>query len=41
MSVTLQIIAVMKTLGVITPKDHSIAPGNQGTMEMDTIVQVK
>ena len=41
MSATLQIIAVMKTLGVITPKDHSIAPGNQGTMEMDTIVQVK
>ena len=41
MSATLQIIAVMKTLGAITPKDHSIAPVNQGTMEMDTIVQVK
>ena len=41
MSATLQIIAVMKTLGVITPKDHSIACVNQGTMEMDTIVQVK
>ena len=41
MSVMLQIIAVMKTLGAITPKDHSIAPVNQGTMEMDTIVQVK
>ena len=31
----------MKTLGAITPKDHSIAPANQGTMEMDTIVLVK
>ena len=41
MSATLQIIAVMKTLGVITLKDHSIAPVNQGTMEMDTTVQVK
>ena len=41
MSATLQIIAVMKTLGAITPKDHSIAPANQGTVEMDTIVQVK
>ena len=41
MSATLQIIAVMKTLGAITPKDHSIAPANQGTMEMGTIVQVK
>ena len=41
MSAMLQIIAVMKTLGAITPKDHSIAPVNQGTMEMDTIVQVK
>ena len=41
MSATLQIIAVIKTLGAITPKDHSIAPANQGTMEMDTIVQVK
>ena len=41
MSATLQIIAVMKTLGAITPKDHSIAPANQGTMEMDTIVEVK
>ena len=41
MSATLQIIAVTKTLGVITPKDHSIAPAKQGTKEMDTIVQVK
>ena len=41
MSATLQIIAVMKTLGAITTKDHSIAPVNQATMEMDTIVQVK
>ena len=41
MSATLQIIAVMKTLGAITLKDHSIASANQGTMEMDTIVQVK
>ena len=41
MSATRQIIAVMKTLGAITPKDHSIAPVNQGTMEIDTIVQVK
>ena len=41
MSATLQIIAVMKTLGAITLKDHSIASVNQGTMEMDTIVQVK
>ena len=41
MSATLQITAVMKTLGVITVKDHSIASVNQGTMEMDTIVQVK
>ena len=41
MSATLQIIAVRKTLGVITPKDHSTASVNQGTMEMDTIVQVK
>ena len=41
MSATLQITAVMKTLGVITLKDHSIASVNQGTMEMDTIVQVK
>ena len=41
MSATLQIIAVMKTLDVITPQDHSIASVNQGTMEMDTIVQVK
>ena len=41
LGLTLQIIAVMKTLGAITPKDHSIAPANQGTMEMDTIVQVK
>ena len=41
MSATLQIIAVMKTLGAITLKDHSFASVNQGTMEMDTIVQVK
>ena len=41
MSATLQIIAVMKTLGVITPKDHSLAPVSQGTKVMDTIVQVK
>ena len=41
MSATLQIIAVMKTLGAITLKDHSIVSVNQGTMEMDTIVQVK
>ena len=41
MSATLQIIAVMKTLGAITLKDHSIASVNQATMEMDTIVQVK
>ena len=41
MSAMLQIIAVMKTLGAITLKDHSIASVNQGTMEMDTIVQVK
>ena len=41
MSATLQIIAVMKTLGAITLKDHSTASVNQGTMEMDTIVQVK
>ena len=41
MSATLQITAVMKTLGVITLKDHSIASVNQRTMEMDTIVQVK
>ena len=41
MSATLQIIAVMKTLDVITLKDHSIASVSQGTMEMDTIVQVK
>ena len=41
MSVTRQIIAAMKMLGVITPKDHLIASVNQGTMEMDTIVQVK
>ena len=37
----MQIIAAMKTLGVITPKDHSIAPVCQGTMEIDTIAQVK
>ena len=41
MSATLQIIAVIKTLGAITLKDHSIASVNQGTMEMDIIVQVK
>ena len=41
MSATLQIIAVMKTLGVITLKDHSLAPVSQGTKAMDTIVQVK
>ena len=41
MSATLQIIAVMKTLGAITLKDHSIASVIQATMEMDTIVQVK
>ena len=41
MSATLQIIAVMKTLGVITLKDHSLAPVSQGTKVMDTIVKVK
>ena len=41
MSATLQIKVVMKTLGAITLKDHSIASVNQATMEMDTIVQVK
>ena len=41
MSATLQIIAVIKTLGVITRKDHSLAPVSQGTKVMDTIVQVK
>ena len=41
MSATLQIIAVMKTPGAITLKDHSTASVNQGTMEMETIVQVK
>ena len=43
MSATLQIIAVMETLGVITLmiKDHSLAPVSQGTKAMDTIVQVK
>ena len=41
MSATLQIIAVMKTPGAITLKDHSIVFVNQGTMEMDKIVQVK
>ena len=40
MSATLQIIAVMKTLGVITLKDHSRAPVSHGTKVMDTIVQV-
>ena len=41
MSATLQIITVMKTPGATTLKDHSIASVNQGTMEMETIVQVK
>ena len=41
MSATPQIIAVMKTLGAITLKDHSIASVTQGTMEINTIVQVK
>ena len=41
MSATLQIIAVIKTLGVITLKDHSLALVSQGTKVMDTIVQVK
>ena len=41
MSAMLQIIAVMKALGAITLKDHSIASVNQAAMEMDTIVQVK
>ena len=41
MSATLQIIAVMKTLGVITLKDHSLAPVSQGMKVMDTIAQVK
>ena len=41
MSATLQIIAVMKTPGAITLKDHSIVSVNQGTMEMDKIVLVK
>ena len=41
MSATPQIIAVMKALGVITLKDHLIASVSQGTMVMDTIVQVK
>ena len=41
MSATLQIITVMKTPGVITLKDHSLAPASQGTKVMDTIVQVK
>ena len=41
MSATLQIIAVMKMLGVITLKDHSLAPVSQDTKAMDTIVQVK
>ena len=41
MSATLKIKAVMKMPGVITLKDHSVAPVNQGTTEMDTIVQVK
>ena len=41
MSATLQIIAVMKTLGVITLKDHSLAPVSQGMKVMDTILRVK
>ena len=41
MSATLQLIAVIKTLGVTTLKDHSLAPVSQGTKVMDTIVQVK
>ena len=44
MSATLQIIAVMQMLGVITLKDHSLAPVSQGTKAMGTIqliVQVK
>ena len=41
MSATLQIITVMKMLGVITLKDHSLAPVNQGMKVMDTIAQVK
>ena len=41
MSATLQITAVMKTLGVITLKDRSLAPVSQGTKVMDTIVQVE
>ena len=41
MSAKLQIIAVMKMLGVITLKDDSLAPVSQGTKVMDTIVQVK
>ena len=41
MSATLQIIAVMKTLGVITLKDHSFAPVSQDMKVMDTIAQVK
>ena len=41
MSATLQIIAVIKKLGVITLNDHSLAPVSRGTKAMDTIVQVK
>ena len=41
MSATLQIIAVMKMLGVITLKDHSLVPVRQDTKVMDTIVEVK
>ena len=41
MSATQQIIAVMKTLGVITLRDHSLAPVSEGTKVMDTTVQVK
>ena len=41
MSATLQLIAVIKTPGVTTLKDHSVAPVSQGTKVMDTIVKVK
>ena len=35
MSATLQIIPVMKTLGAITPKDHSIASVNHAGYDGD------
>ena len=41
MSATLQITAVMKMLGVITLKDHSLASVSQDTKVMDTSVLVK